>query len=58
MTIACDYCQASAELVDSKVIYGRSYGLMWLCRPCGAWVGTHEGTEKPLGRLANADLRA
>jgi hypothetical protein len=27
------------------------------CQPCGAWVGCHPGTVKPLGRLANAELR-
>lgn len=27
------------------------------CVPCGAWVGCHPSTEKPLGRLANTELR-
>lgn len=56
--IYCDYCGKPAELVDSSVIYGRSYGhKMYLCRSCNAWVGCHKGTDKPLGRLANAELR-
>jgi hypothetical protein len=31
----------------------------WACRPCDAWVGTHKNSpeHKPLGRLANAELR-
>lgn len=29
-----------------------------MCIPCRAWVGTHPGTLRPLGRLANAELRA
>lgn len=56
--VNCDYCGRRAELVDSKVIYGREYGhKVWLCRPCLAYVGCHKGTDKPLGRLANAELR-
>jgi len=57
-TVDCPYCHGQAELVDSEVIYGRSYGMAYLCRPCKAWVGCHAGTVKPLGRLANAELRA
>lgn len=54
----CDYCHKPAELVDSEEIYGRSYNQnMWRCKPCQAWVGCHKGTDKPLGRLANAELR-
>lgn len=29
----------------------------WCCVHCDAWVGCHRGTTKPLGRLANAELR-
>lgn len=54
----CPYCCRPAELVDSAVIYGTSYGMIWLCRPCDAYVGVHRGTETPLGTLANAQLRA
>ena len=43
--------------MDSKEIYGRSYGMVYLCRNCGAYVGVHKGTDKPLGRLADAELR-
>ena len=56
--VICPYCQQPAEFVDSAVIYhGRSYGMIYLCRPCDAYVGTHKGTDNPLGRLANAELR-
>ena len=55
--VYCDYCGRKAEYVDSKVIYGRSYGKIYLCRNCLAYVGVHKGTDKPLGRLANAELR-
>jgi len=48
-----------AELVDSKVVYRQSYGMIWICNPCQAWVGTHKDSKdhKPLGTLANAELR-
>ena len=55
----CPYCKIRAKLVDSKVVYGRSYGPIWLCRPCDAWVGCHKDSNEhvPLGRLANKELR-
>lgn len=55
--VFCDYCGRRAEYVDSKVMYGKSYGMIYLCRNCMAYVGVHKGTDKPLGRLANAELR-
>ena len=56
--ILCPYCQKPPELVEDREIYRRSYGKkLYLCRPCDAWVGCHEGTTEPLGRLANAELR-
>lgn len=55
--VFCDYCGRRAEYVDSKVVYGKSYGKIYLCRQCMAYVGVHKGTDKPLGRLANAELR-
>ena len=51
------YCGKPTEYVDSSVIYGRSYGMIYLCRGCRAYVGVHKGTDKALGRLANAELR-
>ncbi len=58
MTVYCDYCGHQASLVADSVIYGRSYGHnAYLCRNCGAYVGSHKGTDEPLGRLANASLR-
>jgi hypothetical protein len=57
MIVHCDYCGRRAEFVDSKAVYGKSYGMIYLCRACGAYVGTHPGSSTPLGRLANAQLR-
>jgi hypothetical protein len=59
--VLCDYCGAPAVLTDDSLVYNRSYGsFVWLCRPCGAWVGVHRNSPHyhPLGRLANAELRA
>lgn len=56
--ILCDYCGKPARCVDSAIVYdGRSYGPIWYCEDCQAWVGCHSGTKDPLGRLANAELR-
>jgi hypothetical protein len=60
----CPYCGRSAELVTGAVIYPRRPDLhprkFWHCAPCRAYVGTHvnSATHEPLGRLANATLRA
>lgn len=64
----CPYCNNRARLVTGLVIYPRRPDLghkkFWHCAPCRAYVGCHDagvgqgnGT-KPLGRLANAELRA
>jgi hypothetical protein len=57
----CRYCCLPAQLLVHGMPgypYQRSYGPTWVCIPCGAWVGCHPGTEKALGGLANAELRA
>lgn len=53
----CPYCKGKTEYVDSSVIYGKSYGMIYLCSPCDAYCGVHWGTDKSLGRLANKELR-
>ena len=54
----CPYCGSKPELIDSAEVYhGISYGKMFICRPCDAYVSCHVGTETPKGRLANAELR-
>lgn len=68
MTILCDYCTKPATLVTGNVIYPHRMDLahlfFWQCKSCRAYVGCHkkncgygDGT-KPLGRLANSELRA
>lgn len=53
----CPYCGGGTEYVDSSCVYGRSYGMIYICRPCGAWCGVHKGSDRALGRLANSKLR-
>lgn len=53
----CPYCGGKTEYVDSSVIYGISYGMIYLCRPCGAYCGVHRGTDISKGSLANRALR-
>lgn len=56
--VICPYCNSQAEYVDSIEVYrSRSYGMIYICFPCKAYVGVHKGTDRPLGRLANAELR-
>jgi len=61
VSVTCDYCGNGAQLVDGTAIYPHRSDLyflkFWTCQPCAAYVGCHRGTQKPLGRLANAELR-
>jgi zinc-finger-containing domain len=57
----CPYCNQKARLGYGDEIYPHRPDLsglrFYICSPCQAWVGCHKGTTKPLGRLANAELR-
>lgn len=56
----CPYCQKEAVWTENKAIYGRNYGMSYmcyLCKPCNAYVGCHENSRRPLGTMANAELR-
>ena len=57
----CPYCGFSALLITGAELYPHRSDLrdkrFWHCGQDGAWVGCHPGTTKPLGRLANAELR-
>ena len=63
MNVTCPYCDRVAKLVTGHAIYPHRPDLFgkkfYLCSPCGAWVGCHPNGrgDKPLGRLANAELR-
>ena len=60
----CPYCGAEVKLKDADFIYhtakSRKWGKVWVCSnfpKCNSYVGCHEGTTLPLGRLANERLR-
>lgn len=65
--VLCPYCGNVAKLVGGRAIYPHRPDLhakkFWQCKPCDAHVGCHEAGHgqgdgtKPLGRLANAELR-
>ena len=61
MNVKCDYCNKESELVDGSVIYPHRPDLFhkyfYRCVDCLAHVGCHPNTTKPLGRLANKELR-
>lgn len=51
----CPHCRSTVDLVNHAEVFGQEYGwpLMYLCCGCGARVGTHSGTDIPLGTLAD-----
>lgn len=60
--LRCPFCNSGiAYLKDNAILYGgRSFGNSYICQnypKCDTYVGTHRGTNKPLGTLANAELR-
>jgi hypothetical protein len=61
--VACDYCGDPAMLATGEQIYphrpDHAHLVFWRCVPCDAYVGCHKNSNaKPLGRLANKELRA
>ena len=56
----CPYCGKTSVLTSSREVYGgRNFGPIYLCKcvPGYAYVGCHKDTIKPLGRLADKELR-
>jgi hypothetical protein len=57
----CPYCSNQSVQVGGLKLYPHREDLasktFYLCEPCDAFVGTHKGTNKPLGTLANKPLR-
>lgn len=57
----CPYCGSSVTLRDASHVHGvRGNGLLYVCDRfprCDAYVGVHEGSSRPLGTLADRELR-
>ena len=58
----CPYCDRQSVLVSGAKLYPHRRDLVhkqfYECEPCAAYVGCHPDSAKPMGRLANAELRA
>lgn len=58
----CPYCGATSELVDGERVYPRRPDMharrFYLCAPCDAYIICHPGSVKPMGRIANAEVRS
>lgn len=56
--VKCPYCGRVAEFMSSQLFYGQDYGSnVYVCRRCDAYVGTHGRSKRPMGSLANEELR-
>lgn len=53
----CPYCNGYNDFVDSKVVYQESHGMIYYCKDCQAWVGTHPHSDQSLGFAAKESLR-
>ncbi len=56
----CPFCNSRVSLIDSAKIFGCNYRFIYLCDSysnCDARVGCHPGSIKPLGTLADKQLR-
>ncbi|EFQ8878640.1 hypothetical protein H0J13_004560 [Salmonella enterica] len=57
----CDNCLSNrVEQTQNDRVYGRAYGTwpeIYYCNDCGAYVGCHEKTLIPLGRMADGKTR-
>ena len=58
----CPYCNKRSKICTGQDIYPHRpdlrHKVFYRCKPCRAWVGCHPGSSKPLGRLADPELRA
>lgn len=58
MSVYCPYCNKKARFTSSKKFYGRDFGTnIYFCKRCDARVGTHGRGKRPVGTMANAELR-
>ncbi len=61
MKTKCPYCKVKAVKVSGMEIYPHRPDLhkkmFYSCPECDAYVGTHTVSGKPLGTLANGELR-
>jgi len=62
MNPICPYCgKESKQVLGNEIYCGRAStekDIFYECLPCGAYVGCHRYSDRPLGNLANYELRA
>lgn len=62
MNPECPYCGDVSKLTTGEFVYPHRPDLghlkFYVCIPCDARVGCHGSSSKPLGRLANGELRS
>lgn len=58
-TPVCPKCGKDGKRVDSSIVYGKSYGDIWHCdcEPDGVYVGINKRSGRPLGTMADKELR-
>lgn len=58
----CDCCGSeNVEQTQNDRVYGRLFGAwpeIYLCNDCGAYVGCHPRSLRPLGSMADEETRA
>ena len=42
----CPYCLKEPEYINSTEVYGKDYGMMYICKPCQAWFESDERMER------------
>lgn len=61
MIPTCPYCNRLAFCISGTDLYRNRADLadkwFWHCQPCGAYVGCHPDTKKPMGPLAKSATR-
>lgn len=56
--VNCPHCRQKADFMTSKEYYGKDYQRnVYVCHSCNASIGTHGRSNRPLGTLANKELR-
>lgn len=59
-TEACPYCPGKPILIchgHPLYPYRMDFSNIWICPECKAFVGCHEGSDRPKGFLADAEYR-
>lgn len=59
-TVFCPNCKKEAAWIPNEQVYGRRYGISYMCyycSDCDYYVGCHQNTRRPLGTMVGKELR-